>query len=83
MLKISTFEHYLLITCVCRWWKEGRDTDILNTLPEYTIQTVDTGSVGRYYCQPTNQLGQVKELSFCHKLTFMNLISLQPDGVNL
>ena len=44
---------------LCRWWREGRDSTILSVSSQYTILNVEISSVGRYYCQPQNSLGQV------------------------
>jgi len=46
-----------------RWWREGRDSTILAVSSHYTIENVEVGSAGRYYCQPHNSLGHVQPAS--------------------
>ena len=40
-----------------KWWKDGNSGSSLAIGSEYTIDSVRLGSAGKYYCQPTNELG--------------------------
>ena len=42
-----------------KWWRDGRDATILSVSSHYTIDKVEAGSAGKYYCQPHNSLGHV------------------------
>ena len=46
-----------------KWWREGQDSTILSVSSHYTIETVEVGSAGKYFCQPHNSLGQVPAAS--------------------
>jgi len=46
-----------------KWWRNGRDSTILSVSAHYTIDNVEVGSAGKYYCQPHNSLGQVAPAS--------------------
>lgn len=40
-----------------RWWKEGSDT-ALAVGSEFTIDSVRLNNAGKYYCEPSNELGK-------------------------
>lgn len=40
-----------------RWWKEGSESSVLATGAKFTIDTARLSSAGKYYCQPSNELG--------------------------
>ena len=46
-----------------RWWREGKDSTILAVTSHYTIENVEAGSAGRFFCQPHNSLGHVAPAS--------------------
>ena len=40
-----------------RWWKEGSQNTVLANGAKFTIDTARLSSAGRYFCQPSNDLG--------------------------
>ena len=46
-----------------KWWRDGQESTILAVSSHYTIDKVEVGSAGKYYCQPYNSLGQVTPAS--------------------
>lgn len=40
-----------------RWWKEGTDGKTQSLGEEFVIDPVHLNTAGRYFCQPTNELG--------------------------
>jgi echinoid protein len=41
-----------------RWWKEGTDSKTLARGSEFTIDYARLSTAGKYFCQPTNELGE-------------------------
>ena len=44
-----------------RWWKEGSSSKNLASGSEFTIDSANLNSAGRYFCQPINELGTGQE----------------------
>ena len=41
-----------------KWWKQGSTSKSLAVGSEYTIDSVRLDSAGKYFCQPSNELGE-------------------------
>ena len=41
-----------------RWWREGQESRTLSVGSEYTIKTVKLSTAGKYFCLPSNELGE-------------------------